>query len=200
MPAPHVYAQAEGVGVTVTKMPGFTRQDLARRFAELGFTSGAEVGVRQGAFSLALCRAIPKLHLLCVDPWCYYPANPKMYAQDRHDVNYAVAKERLKPYDAVLVKATSMDAVAYVPEGALDFVYIDGNHELGYVLNDLTEWSRRVRAGGIVSGDDYDAPGVQQALHCHARQVGIEAIWLTEDPQRRNRKGDVFTSWWFVKP
>lgn len=182
------------------KLAGFTRRHLVQRFAELGFQSGAEIGVRQAAFSLALCEGIPGLRLLCVDPWVHYPANPRMYSQDRHDQNYLVAQYRLRPYRATLVQATSMEAVVDVPFASLDFVYIDGNHGYSYVLDDLTAWSDRVRSGGIVSGDDYDAPGVQKALREFTARAGIAAWWTTDDPGRRNRRGDRFTSWFWVKP
>jgi hypothetical protein len=37
----------------------------------------------------------------------------------------------------------------------LDWVYIDGNHSLPYVIQDLFYWSQKVRSGGVISGDDY---------------------------------------------
>lgn len=183
-----------------TLLPGFTRRDLVQAFKSRGFQTGAEIGVRQAAFSLALCEGIPGLTLLCVDPWVHYPANPRMYSQDRHDTNYLVAQHRLQPYKATLVRATSMEAVPDVALCSLDFVYIDGNHGYPYVKEDLAAWSDRVRSGGIVSGDDYDAPGVRRALEEFVTQAGITAWWITDDPGRQNRRGDRFTSWFWVKP
>lgn len=180
---------------------GFSRDDLALEFAARGYRRGAEIGVRQAGYSLVLCRAMPRLDLLCVDPWRYYPSNPKQYSQDRHDRNYAVAAERLAPYRATLQRMTSMEAVVTVPHGSLDFVYLDGNHAYPYVVDDLREWSQRVRVGGIVAGDDYDAPGVQRALREYVAAQGIAEWWLTDDSNRkaRNRRGSDFTSWWWVK-
>lgn len=179
---------------------GFSRADLVRLFVERGFTRGAEIGVRQGAFSLALCRAIPNLELLCVDPWTYYQTRPRLANQDRQDRNYVIAGERLAPYRVTLVRQFSADAVRTVPPASLDFVYIDGNHAYPWIRQDLDDWSARVRAGGIVSGDDYDAPGVKQAVHEFVEANGISEWSVIDDTRRRNRKGQRFRSWWWEQP
>lgn len=182
------------------QIPGLTRRLLAHEFAQRGYRRGAEIGVRQGAFSLVLCKAMPALELLCVDPWQYYPTNPKQPSQDRQEQNFAIARARLAPYTVRFLRMFSLDAVQQVPLGSLDFVYLDGNHRYAYVRDDLDAWSQRVRAGGIVSGDDYDAPGVTQAVQEYVDAHGNPAVWLTDDPQRKNRKGERFTSWWWEWP
>lgn len=48
-----------------------------------------------------------------------------------------------------------MDAVKDFAPSSLDFVYIDGDHFYDRVLEDLTEWSKIVKPGGIISGHDY---------------------------------------------
>ena len=178
---------------------GFSRADLIRLFVERGYTSGAEIGVRQGAFALALCRAMPDLRLLCVDPWTYYQTRPRLASQDRQDRNYAIAVKRLAPYQATLVRQFSAEAVRPVPLASLDFVYIDGNHAYLWIRQDLDDWSPRVRVGGIVSGDDYDAPGVYQAVHEFVEAQGIREWSVIDDQARRNRKGQRFRSWWWVQ-
>jgi predicted O-methyltransferase YrrM len=37
----------------------------------------------------------------------------------------------------------------------LDFVYIDGDHGYEAVINDITNYSSKVRPGGIIAGHDY---------------------------------------------
>jgi hypothetical protein len=48
-----------------------------------------------------------------------------------------------------------MDAVKDFKDESLDFAFIDGNHSFEYVINDIAEWSKKVRVGGIISGHDY---------------------------------------------
>ncbi len=46
-----------------------TREELAALFAEVGFKTGAEIGVRTGDYSVRLCRNIRGLKIKCIDPW-----------------------------------------------------------------------------------------------------------------------------------
>ena len=143
-----------------------SRFDLAPMFASSGFTRGAEIGVWKGAFSEALCKANPGLRLLCVDPWASYEAwrDPKnvkeqMAAAERE------ARIRLAPYGCEIVKAFSVDAARAVPDGSLDFVYIDANHGKEAVLQDLEAWAPKIRSGGLVSGHDYHRGDKHKHLH-----------------------------------
>lgn len=177
-----------------------TRDDLIALFCSRRFIRGAEIGVRQGAFALALCREIQGLQLLCVDPWAYYQTRPKLASQDRQDRNYVIACERLAPYQATVLRQFSAEAVRTIQPDSLDFVYIDGNHAYQWIRQDLDDWSATVRPGGIVSGDDYDAPGVHQAVHEFVETRGIAEWHVIDERQRRNRKGECFRSWWWDQP
>lgn len=175
----------KGVGKAMTPIKKkFSRIDLITHFRDLGFKRGAEIGVADGQFSLALCQGIPGLSLLCIDPWIKYDENPRGGTQDNQDAAYALATERLKPYDAVLWKMKSMDAVRLVGPESLDFVYIDGHHAFDYVIQDLVEWSKRVRVGGIVSGHDYYEfrwAGVVDAVDVYTKVHKIEEWFITKD-------------------
>ena len=131
------------------------RDDLARLFAELGYTRGAEIGVEQGLYSEILCKANPKLHLYCIDAWTAYSGYREYVTQAKIDQFYAISRERLSAYNCELIGKFSIDAVNDFKDGSLDFVFIDGNHTFMHVVQDITLWSRKVRAGGIVSGHDY---------------------------------------------
>jgi predicted O-methyltransferase YrrM len=43
-----------------------------------------------------------------------------------------------------------------LPDGSLDWVYIDGNHNEPFVGNDLALCLRKVKPNGIITGDDYN--------------------------------------------
>ncbi len=51
------------------EIPNVGRDDMAKWFAELGFTSGVELGVKEGVYSEVLCKANAALKLSSVDPW-----------------------------------------------------------------------------------------------------------------------------------
>lgn len=195
-----VVADLAAVGAVV--VPGFRRVDLASLFAGRGYTAGAEIGVARGRFAEHLCRTISNVHLLCVDPWRAYSGNPRSQPQARQDACFAEATARLGPFNVTIVRAMSLDAAADIPDGALDFVFIDGNHRRDYVLADLHAWSPKVRAGGIVSGDDYYAfrdGGVIEAVETFTRAQGISSWWVT-DERRRNHRGVRQPAFFWVQP
>lgn len=155
-----------------------SKYELIQHFSELGYKVGAEIGVSQGFFSEALFKAIPGLKLYCVDAWLSYPECKRwMPNQARADTYYDITKKRLAPYNAVIMKEMSMDAVKKIPDGSLDFIFIDSNHKFDYVMQDLIEWSKKVRVGGMITGDDYfhfKGAGVVEAVDAYTKAHGIK--------------------------
>lgn len=169
-----------------TEIPNTGRDDLSRLFAELGFRVGAEIGVEQGKYSEVLCRENPEATIYLVDPWAAYRNYREHVKQDLMDEFLRRAKERLGPFDNYkIVRKFSMEAVQEFRDGELDFVYIDGNHVLPYVINDIIEWSKKVRVGGIVSGHDYRESSklvtqqhVVYAVNCYVKSYRIHPWFL----------------------
>jgi predicted O-methyltransferase YrrM len=173
------------------KIRKFKRRHLTMLFRKLGYTSGAEVGVAWGRFSEVMCEHIPNLELLCVDPWQPQDDDPRH--RKNHDENYAEASRRLKSYNAKLMRMRSMDAVLTVPDESLDFVYIDANHVFEAARDDIAEWSKKVKPGGIVSGHDYYRfrnAGVIEAVDKYVEINGIQQWFLTDEKAK---------SWFWVK-
>ena len=137
------------------EIPNYTRDDLAVLFKELGFKKGVEIGVEQGVYSEVLCKANPELKLYGVDSYKTYATYRDHTRQGKLDRFYNATLEKMKPYNYQLIKKFSMDAVKDFEDESLDFVYIDGNHDFQYATNDIVEWGKKVRKGGIISGHDY---------------------------------------------
>ena len=144
------------IGSNPTVIAGVGRDDLARWFGEWGFTEGVEVGTFQGNYAGVLCASNPKLHLTCVDPWvCYDGYEEYVNQQWKLNAAYHRAQQRLANYNCTLVRQYSAVASEGIPDGSLDFVYLDGNHLLPYVIQDQYCWVPKVRKGGVVAGHDY---------------------------------------------
>jgi hypothetical protein len=132
------------------------RLELSRLLAALGFTRGAEIGVWTGKWSARLCLDNPRLQMLAVDPWASYDT----YRDSRNlatvlTTAYEEATTRLRAFPCTIVRKASLDAARDVPDGSLDFVYIDANHGDAFVQADLEAWAPKVRPDGIVAGHDY---------------------------------------------
>lgn len=166
------------------------RADLSRLFASLGFAEGAEIGVWKGKWSARLCRDNPVLHMRCVDRWTQYDAyGDSRNRQDALTAAYEEAVRALAPYHCTILRMDSIDAAQTVPDGALDFVYIDANHGEAFVRRDLAAWAPKVRRGGVMAGHDYiwrsERPHIQvkAAVDRYVREHDI-APWfvLAADP------------------
>lgn len=163
-----------------------TRDDLCRRWAAAGYQRGAEIGVWKGEFSQRICELVPNVELLCVDPWQQYKFyNDNKNSQARLDAAYDETCERLQRYHCTIVRKTSLEAAADVPDGSLDFVYIDGNHSAPYVSQDIDAWAPKVRSGGMVCGHDYidrkKRPDIEVvfAVDRYVRVHGLELMVFT---------------------
>lgn len=137
------------------EIPNVGRNGLAVLFNELDFKVGVEVGTEQGLYAEVLCKSNPDALLYCIDPWKHYTGYRDHVNQEKLDNFYEITKERVAKYNCRLMREFSLDAVTTFGSGSIDFVYIDGNHELPFVMNDLIEWSKCVKIGGIVAGHDY---------------------------------------------
>lgn len=144
---------------------------LTQLFTDLNFKVGAEIGTERAIFAKRLCVINPQLKLYCIDPWQAYSGYREHVTQSKLDNFYREAEWRLAPYNAYLIRKFSVEASKDFKDGALDFVYIDGNHSLLHVVQDLWHWVPKVRKGGIVAGHDY----IQRSTPKYAMHV-IEAV------------------------
>ena len=194
------------------EIPNVDRSTLAGLFKELGFTRGVEVGVEGGMYSRALCRANPELKLYCIDPWVSDGVYRKQFDQEYINGLMATCIKRLKGYNCEIIRKTSMDAVKDFEDNSIDFVYIDGNHRFEYVINDMAEWTKKVRSGGIVSGHDWikmahssevinnDPIHIQYAVPAFVAAYKIHPWFiLGTNEQKLNEKRDRARSWMWVK-
>ena len=180
-----------------------SKYDLLKYFNKLGFKKGAEIGVAEGFFSEAMCQAIPGLELYCIDIWKPYKGNRWSGGRERNEHHFKTAKRRLTGFNAHIMREMSMEAVKKFKYGSLDFVFIDSNHSFDYVMQDLIEWTKRVRVGGIVSGDDYydfKGAGVIEAVNAYTKAHGIK-FNLTDPYSKKlkDREGWEQPAYWWIK-
>jgi len=169
-----------GDNLPYTGWANWDRNMLAELFKDVGFTLGAEVGVRKGEYTRILCDANPELKMFCIDPYTAY----NRVSNDRQARYFRNAERRLRGCNVEFIKKTSMDALEDIQDRTLDFVYIDGRHEFDFIMPDIIFWSRKVKRGGIVSGHDYYyfyQGGVVDAVNAYTRTHNIQEWYLTQE-------------------
>lgn len=175
----------------------FSRWDeLLVLFRELGFKNGVEIGTYKGQFAETMCKLIPGLDLKCVDAWTVYKDYKDYGVNDLESDAYKIAKERSEKFGFELIKGWSLDSVKQFEDESLDFVFIDANHDFRHVTDDVDEWSKKVRKGGIVAGHDFFKNhhkrfGVKEAIPAWCAANDISPLFaITKDH---------CPSWFYVK-
>ena len=178
----------------IVEIPISRWKEFPTLLVELGLTKGVEIGTYKGQYAATLSNV--GIDLICVDAWTVYNGYKDYGENDLETVAYDEAKKRSEKYGFKLMKAWSLDAVQEFKDESLDFVFIDGNHDFRHVTDDVDEWSKKVRKGGIVSGHDFFKNhhkrfGVREAIPawCEANQISRLFI-LT---------GDKCPSWFYIK-
>ena len=168
-----------------------------RLWKQLGYTIGAEIGVARGEFSKHLLLHMPKLKLYAIDAWQTFDGYDEARPQPYMEKAYISAKNNLANYHNVeIIRDWSMNAVKKFRDESLDFVFIDAAHDYKNVSDDIKEWSKKVKKGGLVCGHDYSKSykpeiyGVIEAVDDYIKKNNIYPLFIY-------KKNDA--SWFFVK-
>lgn len=109
---------------------------------------GAEFGVARGYFSESLLRSGRFSKLYSIDKW-----------NDHHDDGeYATVVDRLAPFGecSQIVRMAFEDALEVIPNGSLDFVYVDGYAHTGNDADIVRKSVCKLKPGAWVAVHDYD--------------------------------------------
>jgi hypothetical protein len=128
---------------------------------------GAEIGIKTGQMSIKVLSFLPSIKTYyAIDPWKWYPdfkkmVNPKKqkrWNQKQMDAFFDKFKNDSKAFkDKIkILRMTSKEAAEHIPDGSLDFCFIDGNHAYEYVKEDIQLYLPKVKKGGLFGGHDYN--------------------------------------------
>jgi hypothetical protein len=93
-----------------------------------------------------------------VDPYKngYDPSDTSSYKHPMNEVFAQFKREILDKFKNVThLKNTSKEAAKVIVSHS-DFVYIDGNHQLKAVEEDINLWLPKIKKGGWIGGHDYN--------------------------------------------
>jgi len=133
---------------------------------------GAEIGVWRGDFSARILRTVGPARLHLIDPWAFMAGEAYRDAwyggklagdQTAMDSLYdGVVRRFAREIAAGVVevhRCTSAEAAGRFRAASFDWVYVDGNHLYEAVRADLELFDPKLKAGGLLAGDDYGLPG-----------------------------------------
>lgn len=119
-----------------------------------------EIGTLYGANLLSVCETYGKndlSELHCIDPWIdyyeydeYKNEQEKIYQTFLKNVENSNNKHKINIH-----RGFSHHIVPSFTEEYFDIIYIDGNHEPHYVLEDAVLSYRKLKKGGYMIFDDY---------------------------------------------
>jgi len=181
--------------------------ELLRRLQPMqGPLVGAEVGVFTGGLSRHLLQHRDDLRLLMIDRWQAvgedhpFKLGGSLIAQlDASDMAAAMdlAKQRVEfaGERAVLIQGESVEAARDIDDGSLDFAFVDADHSFEAVLADIEAYWPKIRAGGWLSGHDWDHG--ESHVDSSKKLWGVKQAVQTFFPGEEIQLGDDMT--WFVQ-
>jgi len=153
---------------------------------------GIEIGVFEGEHALSLMKHLSIKKLYLIDPYV-------VHEHYTNDWRKKILNARKKAYNlskdfkgVKLICKYSGDAIKDIDE-KVDFVYVDGNHEYKAVKEDIENYWKVLKNGGILGGHDVHNAvrphnrGVMKAVFEFALSKGLEVSIEGED-------------WWIKKP
>jgi len=153
---------------------------------------GIELGVAQGVFAERLLSSNKFRTLFGVDSYNQHPHNTDEYARVLKNIGL---DERYK-----LLRLSFDEAVKIFPDNYFDFIYIDGFAHSGQEGGKtLIDWYKKLKVGGIFSGDDYHAdwPLVKWAVNGFVEQIEDVELLITDTTEEIPFCR--YPSWFFIK-
>lgn len=119
-----------------------------------------EIGVFYGANLISFAENYANhkdTKLYCIDPWLDYHDYPEYKnSQENTYTTFIQNIKNCKHKDKIIIKrGFSNIEVLNLKDDFFDIVYIDGNHEPEYVLEDAVLSFRKLKQNGIMIFDDY---------------------------------------------
>jgi predicted O-methyltransferase YrrM len=119
-----------------------------------------EIGAYYGANLLSVANYYgkhPDSKLYAIDPWSDYDEYPEYKGRQSSIYNTFLRNICESGHaDRIIIKrGYSNDEIPKLPDDFFDIIYIDGNHQPEFVLEDAVLSFRKLKQGGVMIFDDY---------------------------------------------
>ena len=149
----------------------YHRHDIVKLLTETSGNLGIELGVAKGIFSERMMSSDYFKQFFGVD----------MYADLHNTEQYKEALKRVglfQPYK--LMRMRFDEALDLFEDQTFDFIYVDGYAHTGEEGGEtIFQWFKKLKIGGLIAGDDYDAeawPLVVEAVDDFVNKAGGELL------------------------
>ena len=130
-----------------------------------------EIGTRHGESAKVILKTLNVKKYTVIDPFTTYqdykndPANKLMTHGDKI---YKKTKKELKALcnNLIFLRGFSNNKkfLKNIKRNSLDLIFVDGNHEYNYVLEDLRNYFPKLKKEGILIGDDFNSRSKKKRL------------------------------------
>jgi predicted O-methyltransferase YrrM len=149
-----------------------------------GITLMAEIGVLRAQNAIALAKEFSDLSIIAIDSYEAYSDELHRYwvSKQASLLNKHYAIQAIKSSGCsdriTLLTIDSNKALEQIENETLDLVFIDKNLNHDEHVNDVEQWYRKVRSGGILAGHDAYTPAV-----INATKVGLNKVGQVNNPE-----------------
>ena len=133
-----------------------------------------EIGTFYGANLLSVAKTYAQHSdsvLFCIDPWQDYNEYPEYKGEQMNIYNTFLSNIQEYGKDNIKIhRGFSHQIIPTLNDDFFDIIYIDGNHNPEYVLEDAVLSFRKLKKGGVMIFDDYGWGGFEHT------QKGIDGF------------------------
>lgn len=147
-----------------------------------------EIGIYKGRNAISILKNLNVSRFIAIDPYVSYIdySTEMMNSEDLESIKNKAFKRLSKFKQVSFIYDFSFNASRHIENDSLDFVYIDGNHSIKYVANDLVQYWNKIKINGILSGHDFDLIEVNYSVLSFAFKRNLKI---------QTDKND----WWIIK-
>lgn len=158
---------------------------------------GSWLGRSAALMAVEIVNSKKQIKFDCIDPWTDGGPDLRHTAffktqtvpiYDQFISNLAPVWDRINA-----MRMTSLEAARTYADASLDFVMLDGDHSYDAVRADIAAFLPKMKSGSVLSGDDFEWPGVKRAV-TEAFHGGAHVRWVHRDPSYL-----LSASYWMVR-
>jgi predicted O-methyltransferase YrrM len=121
-----------------------------------------EIGAFHGANVISVAESYglhPDSKLYCIDPWINYDEYPEYKEEGMQENNYSIFMRNIRNNNldnkVITLRGFSSVEIPKLENESFDIIFIDGNHEAEFVLEDAVLSFPKLKVGGYMIFDDY---------------------------------------------